>query len=334
MPPRSSTRRPRALLVVALSVVVAVLLAVTAGFVLVRRADQPVAQPAATTSTPVPTSSIPTPAVTLVRPASPSSTPPRSPSATPSSGPTPPGPDQSLKKNALYGIDLGQTTVSCGIKVRSPQPPLKNDKLAPYVRDVVDCLVKAFAEPLADEGITLTAPKVKTYKKSISTPCGKYGQDLAPAYYCSATQTIYWPQTSDDGREAYTSARLGYVGLAAHEFGHHLQATTGMLAEYGSAYYATGKKSSRYLLSRRLELQAQCFEGVFLGQATKSLNLTPYDRSQLRTWHSYTGDEDPPPSRKPDHGTSAAQIRWLERGLESSDFGRCNTWTASKKAVK
>ena len=51
-------------------------------------------------------------------------------------------------------------------------------------------------------------------------------------------------------------------------------------------------------------------------------------------WHSYTGDEDPPSSRRPDHGSSAAQIRWLERGLDSQDFGRCNTWVARKSAVR
>jgi predicted metalloprotease len=224
--------------------------------------------------------------------------------------------------------------VRCRAKVRSPQQPLKNSDLAPYLRTVVKCLVTAFAKPLASQGFTLTTPKIKTYGKRISTPCGKYGQDVAPAYYCSATQTIYWPQTSDDGREAYTIARLGYVGLVAHEFGHHLQATTGMLNEYSQKYYGTKKKSTRYQLSRRLELQAQCFEGVFLAVVAKSIKLSARDRAQIRAWHSYTGDEDPPSDRLPDHGTSSAQLRWLNRGIDSADFGRCNTWKVASKSVK
>ena len=102
---------------------------------------------------------------------------------------------------------------------------------------------------------------------------------------------------ADDGREAYTFARLGYVALTAHEFGHHLQLTTGMVNEYGKSY-AEASKTNRYLLSRRLELQAQCFEGVFLQTVSRSIRLNAVDRDELRMWHSYTGDEDPPSSRE------------------------------------
>jgi predicted metalloprotease len=73
---------------------------------------------------------------------------------------------------------------------------------------------------------------------------------------------------------------------------------------------------------------------VFLATVARSIGLNAVDRDELRTWHGYTGDEDPPKGRKPDHGTSAAQIRWLVRGLDSQDFGRCNTWKAKGSTVK
>ena len=220
------------------------------------------------------------------------------------------------------------------MRVRRPKPPIDDADLAPYLRTVVKCLVKAFEKPLSAKGFALQAPKIKTYRKTVKTPCGKFGQRGAPAYYCSDNQTIYWPLTGDDGNEAFTFARLGYVGLLAHEFGHHLQHTTGMLGEYGQRYARAKGRSDHYLLSRRLELQAQCFEGVFLTVAERELALTGDDRYQLRIWHGFTGDEDPPSSRKPDHGSSVAQIRWLERGLYSGDFGRCNTWKAQRKSVR
>jgi uncharacterized protein len=240
----------------------------------------------------------------------------------------------SLAKNSIYAVDLSDVQVSCAIKVRSPQPPLQDADLAAYGKKLVGCMVKAFAKPLAAQGIELSAPKVKTYRRTIKTPCGQFGQSVAPAYYCSTTQTIYWPMRGDDANEAYTLARLGYVGLVAHEFGHHMQAASGMLLEYSQRSHAAKSRSERYLLSRRLELQAQCFEGIFLAAAATSIGLSSNDRYQLSVWHSYTGDEDPPESRKPDHGSSAAQIRWLNRGLDSADFGRCNTWKASKKSVR
>ncbi len=216
--------------------------------------------------------------------------------------------------------------------MRRPKPPLPDKKLQPYLTEVVGCLTKAFAAPLAARGFTLAEPKVKTYHKRVESPCGNFGQDGSPAYYCSTTRTIYWPDTVDDGREAYTFARLGYVGLVAHEFGHHLQATTGMLYGYSGEYEKASKKQ-RLVLSRRLELQAQCFEGVFLHAVRQDLEVSAKDRAELRSWHSYTGDEDPPDDRKPDHGSSTAQFGWLERGLDSGDLADCNTWLASTRSV-
>jgi predicted metalloprotease len=256
------------------------------------------------------------------------------PSAGSRSTANPPEPNRSLIRNSMYRVDLDGVRVACGIKVRSPRPPLRNAQLAAYTRSLLDCMVKVFRRPLGTQGFSLATPKVDVYRSSIKSPCGRFDQKGAPAYYCSANKTIYWPATRDDGREAYTFARLGYIALTAHEFGHHLQATTGMVNEYGRRYAAADSKSERYLLSRRLELQAQCFEGVFLETVARSIGFNAADRTELRMWHSYTGDEDPPSSRKPDHGTSAAQIRWLDRGLDSQDFGRCNTWAAPKSAVR
>ena len=121
------------------------------------------------------------------------------------------------------------------MRVRRPKPPIDDADLAPYLRTVVKCLVKAFEKPLSAKGFALQAPKIKTYRKTVKTPCGKFGQRGAPAYYCSANQTIYWPLTGDDGNEAYTFARLGYVGLLAHEFGHHLQPRPGCSVSTASA---------------------------------------------------------------------------------------------------
>jgi hypothetical protein len=243
-------------------------------------------------------------------------------------------PNRSLTNNSLYAVDLDGTEVTCGITIRPAKPPLRNAELAPYLRSLVKCLVKVHRKPLAARGFTVTEPKIKVYRSTVDAPCGRFDQKGAPAYYCSVDRTIYWPATRDDGREAYTFARLGYAALLAHEFGHHVQAVTGMVIAYAGLYAKADSRGQRYILSRRLELQAQCFEGVFLATVARSIELSAADRDELRGWHGFTGDEDPPKNRKPDHGTSASQIRWLVRGLDSQDFGRCNTWTAPRSQVK
>lgn len=283
----------------------------------------------------------PIPTATPTRPPSgrPTPTPrptPSTPEPTPTPTPTKPPrkePETGLSKNSLYNLELKRGEGECSIKVRRPKPALKNSKLKPYLEDLVDCMVKVYRKPFAGLGFELSTPKVRPYSGKIEAPCGDLDQDGSPAYYCSANETIYWPVTSDDDREAFTFARLGYVGLLAHEFGHHLQAETGMFREYSYAW-AEASDKKQLELSRRLELQAQCFEGVFLSYAEDSIDLDSDDLYEIREWHSYTGDEDPPSTRKSDHGTSTAQYRWLERGYESTDFGRCNTWKASTKSVK
>ena len=214
--------------------------------------------------------------------------------------------------------------------MRRPKPPLADSRLAAYLRSLLPCLMDTFRGPLTAQGFTLTTPAIKTFKSSVRTPCGTVRASSNPAFYCA--NTIYWPVSSDNGREAYTFARLGYVGLLAHEFGHHIQGNTGILRGYGLAS-VDASRSQRLELSRRLELQAQCFEGVFLAHNRSALSVGSRDQREIRAWHSFTGDEDPPASRKADHGTSKAQVAWLEKGQAGGDFGRCNTWTASRSST-
>lgn len=261
--------------------------------------------------------------------AAPSTAPPRLPAKPPAARTLRTG----LANNDIYRINLRAGGGRCSLAVRRPQPPLKNAQLAPYLRTVVACLTSVFDAPLRSQGFLPTKPAVRTYRGTLATSCGDLGSQLAPAYYCPVNRTLYWPVASDDGAEAYTYARLGYVALAAHEYGHHLQTMTGIMTEFSTRYWSAGRKQ-RLALSRRMELQATCFEGVFLAYTEDSLRFTGQDRYELHTWHGYTGDEDPPTDRKPDHGTSKAQIYWLERGLDSADFGRCNTWAASAGRVR
>lgn len=267
---------------------------------------------------------------------SPSETPtPPAPAPIPSVSASTTGPDATvvLEENAVYAVKLRVASGTCTLKVVPPRPPLANKKLEPYVKQIVGCLNDTFAGPLGKQGVILPAPTVDVFTGTLTTPCGKLTATGAPAYYCAATTTMYWPATADEHGDAFTYARLGYLGLAAHEYGHHLQAATGILDAYARLRLES-KASRRDELTRRLELQAQCFEGIFLGYQRDALKLTGQDRYELDLWHSATGDEDPPKDRRPDHGSSAAQSRWLQAGLDHADFGRCNTWAASAASVK
>jgi uncharacterized protein len=256
-----------------------------------------------------------------------------SPSASRSADRSRPSSAEVLHRNPLYHVRLPVGEARCRLKVRPPRPPLPEPALHGHLTDIVACLTESLTPPLDRVGIDLHRPAVVTFRHRIRTPCGVVKSSTAPASYCAAARTLYWPLDRRTSGDAYSAARLGYVALAAHEYGHHLQASAGIMQTY-AARRADLSPGEREEFTRRLELQTQCFEGAFLAHARDLLSWTGQDRYELRLWHSTTGDEDPPHDRAPDHGTSRAQIRWLFRGLDSGDLGRCNTWEAPSSAVR
>ena len=190
--PHRNLLRPRSskapLIILACAIVAFLLVAVPLMISTIRtipgaaNTNQPSAAAGAATAEPSPTAA----ASTALAPPTPEPTPPP---PTTDTEPAPPTPDRTLKKNSIYSIDLGGTRARCSIRVRSPKPPLANSALAPYLRSLLKCMVKAFEKPLASEGFDLTTPKVKVYRKTIKSPCGRLGQRAAPAYYCSTDRT-------------------------------------------------------------------------------------------------------------------------------------------------
>lgn len=236
-----------------------------------------------------------------------------------------------LSDNRIYNVNLKGGAGSCATV---KEPTLSDKALLKYLKQQVKCMTKELRPALAKYDVNLMEPRVKGYRKKVETACGTIRNSPAPAFYCGGDQTIYWDVRSDDGNQAYALARLGYVGLLAHEFGHHLQYSSSILGSAAEREYTTTKEKDLMRISRRVELQAQCFEGVYLSFMSDAIEFSDWDRRQILEWHSYTGDEDPPADRKPDHGTSQAQYDWLVWGLEGGNFADCNTWAAPTKEVK
>ena len=150
----------------------------------------------------------------------------------------------------------------------------------------------------------MSTPAARSFKKAITTPCWKLtneGRARLPS--CATTTTIYWPVTADDGSDAFSDVRLGYVGLTAHEFGHHLQATTGIVNAY-AGLRADAKGALRHASTLATGTAGPMLRGRLPRRTPKtrsgSTRAGPLTSSSSR--HASTGDEDPPADRKPDQG--------------------------------
>lgn len=166
---------------------------------------------------------------------------------------------------------------------------------------------------------------------SFDTQCGTIGVGIATAaYYCE--DNLYIPfkglQTDQYGDDPGV-----YLALIAHEYGHHVQEVAGIMDAAWQKIYQDGPTSPAGLeMSRRKELQAQCFSGMFLGahvdQPGGSVTRDMFDKA----WNDQEtrGDNT---SGSHDHGTNAHYASWWRAGAKSDRISDCNTFAAPSSEV-
>jgi predicted metalloprotease len=148
------------------------------------------------------------------------------------------------------------------------------------------------------------------------TGCGAATAEVGP-FYCPAGQTVYIDLSFYDELRTRFGAHGGAFAEAyviAHEYGHHVQHLTGADAKVGDD--REGEQSG----SVRLELQADCYAGVWASHAVETQfieDLTQADIADGLDPESWT------------HGSSASRQKWFQTGYRSGDAGRCDTFAAS-----
>lgn len=184
-------------------------------------------------------------------------------------------------------------------------------------------------------------PKVVIYTQGTSTGCG-YGQSAMGPFYCPSDQTVYidlsfWQELQNLGG---SSADFAKAYVIAHEFGHHIQTLTGTSQRVQRAQQAARSEGEANQYSVALELQADCYAGVWAANASavsggqvaleagdlekglQSANAIGDDTLQRRSGRQVSPEGFT-------HGSSAQRMEWLQRGYSSGDPNICNTFNAS-----
>jgi predicted metalloprotease len=187
---------------------------------------------------------------------------------------------------------------------------------------------------LAKSGQRFEAPKLVFYGGQGQSGCGAAMSAMGP-FYCPSDQGIY----IDTGFFKELEQRFHAAGdfaqyyVVAHEFGHHIQTLTGASDQVRQAQ-AGGSKAEGNAMSVRLELQADCYAGVWAAQNRN--RLEPGDVEEGMTAAAAIGDDtlqrEAQGRVQPEsftHGTSAQRQNWLRRGLESGDPAACDTFSGA-----
>ncbi len=208
-----------------------------------------------------------------------------------------------------------------------------NNEMKEFVSKVLSTTERTWDKIFASQGQRYQAPKLVLFSGFVQSACGAAQSAMGP-FYCPLDSKVY----IDMSFFRDMRARLGAPGdfaqayVIAHEVGHHVQNQLGIARTVTQARMRASKSEAN-ALSVRMELQADCFSGVWArdnqrileqGDIEEGLNAASAigdDRLQKRS-QGYVVPESFT------HGSSAQRVRWFKRGLETGDISACDSFSA------
>jgi uncharacterized protein len=188
-------------------------------------------------------------------------------------------------------------------------------------------------ELFTEEGSQFERAKLVLYRDAVSTACGNASSAVGP-FYCPGDERVYLDLSfyGDMERELGAPGDFAWAYVIAHEVGHHVQQELGTSDEVRRMQSDNPGDANE--LSVRLELQADCYSGVWahsifaagdlekgdVAEAIRASAAVGDDRLQKRA----TGEVNPDSFT---HGSSAQRTEWFNRGRESGEPADCDTFS-------
>ncbi len=232
---------------------------------------------------------------------------------------------------ALSGGDVAQVQ-----QQQAPaQRPPADDTMARFVSTVLADTEDVWTDVFRQGGAQYRDPTLVLFRGATSTACGA-GQAAMGPFYCPADQKVY----IDLGFYETLKNQLGAPGefaqayVIAHEVGHHVQNLLGISAKVDQQRGRVSQAQYNQL-SVRLELQADCFAGVWANRAQSARQILEQgDVEAAMNAAARIGDDALQRSSGsavvPEsftHGTSAQRQRWFSTGLRQGDIQACDTFS-------
>ncbi len=212
-----------------------------------------------------------------------------------------------------------------------------NDPQVDFVRAILGETEDVWGSYFKGMGKTYTPPKLVLFSDQISSACGLASSASGP-FYCPGDQKVYidltfYRQLSTEFGAPGDFARAYVI---AHEVGHHVQNLLGITDKADEAQQRAGGRSGANHVSVQVELQADCFAGVWAAQANNARKiLEPGDLEQGLKAASSVGDDTLQRRTQgtvvPDsftHGSSAQRVSWFRKGFDSGKIDNCDTFSA------
>ena len=196
--------------------------------------------------------------------------------------------------------------------------------------NALDSLNRTWQPLFEQANIPFEQPMLRFYNGVDRSGCGTAQSAMGP-FYCPADQGIYIDTSFYDQMQQQLGAKGDFARyyVVAHEYGHHVQHLLGLAGQVRSAQQQNPSQANA--LQVRMELQADCYAGVWAGKHRDLIE--PGDMEEGLTAASSIGDDTlmknagqrvSPESFT--HGSSAQRMEWLKRGIETGNEDACDTF--------
>jgi|KBSSwiStaDraftv2_1062776.scaffolds.fasta_scaffold81912_3 predicted metalloprotease len=220
-----------------------------------------------------------------------------------------------------------------GYSEPGPAAPPANDPQTRFMRVVLKDTEDTWTTIFRNNGSRYEVPTLVLFSGATDTACG-LGESAMGPFYCPGDRKVYL----DTSFFEELSQRFGAPGdfaqayVIAHEIGHHVQNLLGVSDRVSNARQRAGRGEAN-ALSVRLELQADCYAGVWGHYAAQHNLLDPGDAEEGLRAAAAIGDDRLQRQAQgrvvPEsftHGSSEQRVSWLKRGLESGQIQSCDTF--------
>lgn len=241
-----------------------------------------------------------------------------------------------------FGVDPSVVlNLSQGLQQNAPikaQPIPADDPMAKFVAKVLASTEDTWGKIFAESGHQYPAPKLVLFSGQTPTACGS-GQAASGPFYCPGDQKVYIDLSfyQEMKTRFHAPGDFAQAYVIAHEVGHHIQNLMGTSDKVQQARQNAHSEAQANQYSVRLELQADCYAGVWAMRADGANRILEQgDVEEAMTAAAAIGDDALQKQAQgyaiPDsftHGTSRQRTHWFNQGLSTGDVKQCNTFSVA-----
>ena len=237
-----------------------------------------------------------------------------------------------FKRNFLSLAGLGGVSSPTPINQSDTARDQREEPLVQFVSFVLDDTQKTWTQILSQQSVPYRHAKLVLFRDRIDSACG-LAQSASGPFYCPGDEKVY----IDLGFYDELRQRFGAPGefaqayVLAHELGHHIQKLIGVEERVQAVREQNPRAANQ--LSERLELQADCFAGVWGHSTDQRKLLDPDEVHEGLNAAAAVGDDRlqrmAGRSVNPEtftHGTSQQRMDWFQKGFSTGDMKACNTF--------